>query len=225
MPTFLRLALLLATSAVPLCASAQSATAKPAGGIYSCMDDRNRRLTSDRPIPECSGREQVLHNRDGSVKAVVPPTLTPDERAQQDARERQIAEQRAAQAEAARRDRNLMSRYPSEEAHNRAREAALDTVRASMRATETRLRELAAERKPLHDEAEFYKGKALPPKLKAAIDANDAAADAQRQAVSTQEAEMARINGLYDVELDRLRRLWAGVQPGAKPQALATPTR
>ena len=53
---------------------------------------------------------------------------------------------------------------------------------------------LAVERKPLRDEAEFYQGKPLPPKLKTALDANDASVEAQRSAKETQEAEVGRIN-------------------------------
>ena len=75
--------------------------------------------------------------------------------------------------------------------------------------------ELEAERKPLREEAEFYKGKPLPTKLKTAIDANDASMDAQRSSSANQEAELVRINKIYDAELDRLRRLWAGAQPGS----------
>jgi hypothetical protein len=188
---------------------------KPAAGIYTCIDEKGRRLTADRPIPECIGKGQQILNRDGSVRTVVPPTLTPEERAAHEQRERAAAEARTAQADAVRRDRNLMARYPNEAAHQRAREAALDTVRLAMKATEMRLRELAAERKPLADEAEFYVGKPLPPKLKAQMDANDAAVDAQRAAQTTQEAELVRINRLYDTELDRLRRLWAGAPAGS----------
>ena len=207
------------------------------GGIYTCTDDKGRKLTSDRPIAECASKEQQLLNRDGSVRAIVPPTLTADERAEKEARDRAAAEARAAAADAVRRDRNLMARYPTEAAHRRAREAALDTVRLAAKATEIRLRELASERKPLLDEAEFYLGKPLPPRLKAQIDANDAAAEAQRAAVLTQEAELQRINKLYDAELDRLRRLWSGAQPGslgplppaaaapASPGAAASPAR
>ena len=84
-----------------------------------------------------------------------------------------------------------------------------------MKATEIRLRDLAAERKPLRDEAEFYQARPLPPKLRAQMDANEAAVDAQRSAAATQEAELGRINRLYDVELDRLRRLWAGAAAGS----------
>lgn len=191
------------------------AHAQSGAGIYTCIDDKGRRLTADRPIPECSAREQRILNKDGSVRGVKPPTLTAEERAEKEARDRAAAEARAAQADAVRRDRNLMARYPTEAAHNRGREAALDTVRLAVKSTEQRLRELAAERKPLMEEAEFYQGRALPPKLKAAIDANDAALEARRSAVANQESEIGRINRLYDTELARLRALWGGASPGS----------
>jgi hypothetical protein len=183
--------------------------------IYSCVDDKGRRLTSDRPIPECVAREQREHNRDGSVRAVRPPVPTAEERAAQEVRERQAAAQRQAENEARRRDRQLLARYPNEATHRKAREGALDSARQSLRASENRLAALATERKPLNNEAEFYLGRALPPKLKQQIDANDAAVEAQRAAMVNQEAELVRLNRLYDIELDRLRRLWAGAAPGS----------
>lgn len=194
---------------------AAAQTPPSGGGIYTCVDAKGRRLTADRPIPECAHKDQQLLNRDGSVRAVIPATMTAEERAETEIRERLAAEARAAQADAVRRDRNLVARFPNEAAHNRAREAAADTVRLAMKASELRFRELEAERKPLRDEAEFYKGKTLPGKLKAAMDANEASLDAQRGAAATQEAELVRINKLYDAELIRLRRLWAGTQPGS----------
>jgi hypothetical protein len=200
--------------AVPASAWAQAAKA-PGGGIYSCTDASGRRLTSDRPIPECVHREQQLLNRDGSLRAVIPPTLTPDERAEKEARERKAAEARAAHQDAIRRDRNLMQRFPNEAAHQRAREAAAEPVRLAIRNTESRLRDLAAERKPLLNEAEFYPDRPLPPGLRQQIDANDAAMEAQRSLATNQIAELDRINALYDAELERLRRLWAGALPGS----------
>jgi hypothetical protein len=208
--------------------SAPVALASPpppgAGGIYTCIDDRGRRLTADRPIPECAGREQQLLNRDGSLRRIVPPTLTAEEQAAHEARERRAAAQRAAQAEAVRRDRSLLTRYADEAAHQRAREAALDTLRTAMRATEQRLRDLAAERRPLENEAEFFAGRELPPALRARIGAVDAAVAAQREATLQQQAEMDRINGLFDVELERLRRLWAGAAPGSMGALPAPPS-
>ncbi len=196
--------------AVACCLAAPVAWA----GIYTCIDSKGRRLTADRPIPECTAKEQQVLNQDGSVRRVVPPTLTAEERLAVEARDRAASEAKLAHLDALRRDRNLMARYPNEAAHQRARESALDTVRLAIKSTEIRLRDLAQQRRPLQNEAEFYQGKPWPPKLKAALDANDAALDAQKSSASTQEAELGRINKLYDIELDRLRRLWAGAAPG-----------
>jgi hypothetical protein len=215
------LAVLLALL-VPSAALAQ-AKQTTTGGIYTCTDSNGRRLTADRPIAACAHKEQQLLNKDGSLRAIIPPTLTADERTEQEARDRAAAEARAAQNDAMRRDRNLVTRFPNEAAHQRAREAAADTVRLAMKATELRLRELQAERKPLRDEAEFYLGKPLPPKLKAQMDANEAAVEAQRNAAANQEAELVRINRIYDIELERLRRLWGGAQPGTLGPMAAPP--
>jgi hypothetical protein len=198
-------------------AHAQSARDKPASaaGIYTCIDDRGRRITSDRPITDCNAKEQRVLNSDGSLRTVRPPQLTADEQAEKEARERAAIEARAAQADAVRRDRNLLHRYKTEESHKRAREAAIDNVRVAIKVTQARQAELTRERKPLMDEAEFYKGKALPPKLRAALDANDAALEAQRAAANTQQTELDRLNRLYDAELARLKQLWAGAPPGS----------
>lgn len=220
-------------------AAATAATDIPAtavqGAIYTCTDERGRKITSDRPIVDCNAKEQRILNKDGSLRTVQPPTLTVDERADAEARERAAAEARAAQSDAVRRDRNLVQRYRTQEAHNAARTAALDSVRSAIKLSESRLIDLARERKPLNDEAEFYKGKPLPLKLKSQIDANDAASDAQRGVAQSQEAELERINRLYDAELVRLKRLWAGAPAGslgplpppavpvAKSKASATP--
>jgi hypothetical protein len=201
--------------AQPAVAAAADGGGARGSAIYTCTDERGRRLTADRPIPECANREQHLLNKDGSLQGVVPPTLTAEERAEKEQRERRLAEQRTAQADAVRRDRNLLTRYPNEATHLRAREAAIDTVRQAIKASEVRLRELTTERRPLATEAEFYQGKSLPPKLKAQLDANDVAVEAQRSSTTNQEAELGRINKLYDAELDRLRKLWAGAQPGS----------
>jgi hypothetical protein len=183
--------------------------------IYSCVDSQGRRLTSDRPLTECSTREQRLLNADGSVRQILPPTMTAEEQAAAEARERQANAERAARQEAIRRDRNLLGRFPDEATHNKAREAALDDVRKGVEFSEKRLQALKAERKPLVDELEFYKGKQPPLKLRQQLDANDAASEAQTSLVDNQKGEIVRINSLYDIELERLRKLWAGALPGS----------
>ena len=201
--------------AAGLATPAWAADAVAVPTIYSCTDDKGNRLTSDRPIPECSSKEQRMLNRDGSLRTLVPPTLTGEERAERDSADRMAARSRAEQADAVRRDKNLMSRFPDEATHRKAREEALETVRRAMRATEARLRDLAAERRPLIEEAEFFKGKAVPLRLRQQLETNDATVEAQRSATVNQGAELVRISGLYDQELARLRKLWAGTAPGS----------
>ena len=225
----LTLTLAAATGLALLCVALGAAAQAPAGatpngaGIYTCVDGQGRRLTSDRPIADCTAREQRVLNRDGSVQRVLPPSLTAEERAEREAAERRAVLVRTSQADAVRRDRNLMSRFPNEAVHRKSRESALDTVRLAIKATELRLQELAAERKPLAEEAEFYKGRPPPLRLKQALDGNDAGVDAQRAAAANQEAELVRINTLHDVELARLRQLWAGAAPGSLGAPAALP--
>ena len=201
-------------------ATAQQNTDPGKGAIFTCTTPDGRKLTSDRPIADCSMREQRVLNPDGSLRSVLPPFLSPEERAAQEQRDRKLAAERAAQQDAVRRDRNLMQRFPNEAAHQRARLSALDDAEKAMRISEHRIKDLAQERKPLLDEAEFYKGKPLPAKLKQQLDANDAGVEAQQQLIENQKAELVRINARYDAELAHLKKLWAGAPPGS----LGTPT-
>lgn len=218
-------AVVVAVLAMAPCGHAQ--TAPPARAtIYDCIDAHGKRVRSDRPIPECNNREQRELNPDGSVRRIVPPTPTADERADMEAKEREANAERVARNDAIRRDRNLVARFPNEAAHNKARAKALDDVRNAVRISEARITLLQVERKPLLDEAEFYVNKPMPSKLKNALDANDASLEAQKSLVQNQQSEVVRINALYDAELARLKKLWAGAPagslgpaPGAAPAA------
>lgn len=196
-----------------LCAAAWAQPARPTT-IYDC-EVNGKRMRSDRPIPECKDKEQRELNADGSVKRIVPPMPTADERSSMEQREREANAERAAKNDAIRRDRNLLGRYPDEAAHAKGRAKALDDVRSSVRISEARIALLKAERKPLMDEAEFYVGKPLPNKLRSALDSNDASLEAQKSLVQNQEVEVVRINALFDAELARLRKLWAGAPAGS----------
>ena len=73
---------------------AWAGTAAAQAGIYTCVDAKGRRLTSDRPILECLDREQKQLGADGTVKKRIGPTLTAQERAVEDERLRKEAEER-----------------------------------------------------------------------------------------------------------------------------------
>ncbi|HSV70111.1 MAG TPA: hypothetical protein VLI72_08365 [Methylibium sp.] len=208
------LALALGAAAIPLAAQAQPKGADP-GAIFTCTSAAGRRLTSDRPISECLDREQRVLNKDGSLRMIMPPSLTADERSALEETEKRKQQERIAKQDAIRRDRNLLARFPNEEVHGKAREAALDPARGAIAASEKRLAELEKERKPLQSEAEFYQGKPLPAKLKNQVDTVEVSIQAQRATVTTQHAEVARINANFDAELLRLKKLWGGAEPGS----------
>lgn len=205
-----------------LLAGCVAPVAAQGAGIYTCIDARGRKLTSDRPIAECLDRQQELRNADGSVRGRLPPSLTAEERAAaEDAQRRQMGLE-AARRDALRHDRNLLNRYPDQAAHQRAREAALDPLQQALKSTDNRLADLQRERKGLELEAEFYQGKDLPRRLKARYDDNQTSIAAQLGAAANHQAEVARINARYDEELARLKRLWSGAAPGSLGPAPGT---
>lgn len=191
------------------------ATTKPAEMVFTCVNAAGRALTSDRLIAECMDREQRVLSRDGTLLRIVPPTLTAEERAEKEARDRRAAAEREAKQEAVRRDKNLMLRFPNVAAHQKAREQALETIQYAIAQSQARIADLERERKPLAEETEFYVGKTLPPKLKHQLDANDTAVAAQKELLVQQKAELDRVSRLYDSELAHLKRLWAGAPPGS----------
>lgn len=186
----------------------------PAAPIYSCVDAQGRRLSSDRPIPECLSQEQRLLNRDATLKAVVPPAQSPEEKARQEATRRQAEQQRLAREAEARRDRALLARYPDQTTHDEARRRAQEPVVRQIEAARRRLAELEVDTQTLAREREALGTRALPQALRARLAANEGAVEAQRTILHDQEAERERLTLQYDAELARLRALWAGAAPG-----------
>lgn len=185
----------------------------PLDGIYSCTDARGRKLTSDRPIPECADRQQRVLNPSGTVRTIVGPTLTAAERAALEARTRREAEERARREEERRRERALLTRYPNRAIHDQERAEALAQIAVVRQAALNRVKELERQRKELDSELEFYaKDPAkVPPSLQRLIDENTQSMGVQQRFIADQEAEMKRVNKRFDEELVRLQPLWAQI--------------
>lgn len=195
----------------------------PTANIYTCTDASGRTLTSDRLIPECAGREQRILAPDGSLRTVIGPTLSQEEQVARDARLAREAAARDARQRELRRDRLLLARYPDQDAHDLGREEALSGARIAIRAAEGRAALIAAERKALAAEAEFYVGKPLPTKLAQQIEVNEAATEAQRAMIGSQQAEIDRVNRIFDAELARLRVMWGRPAGASAVPASASP--
>ena len=190
-----------------------------ASGVYTCVDAKGRKLTSDRPIPECVDREQKVLNPSGTVKAKVGPSLTPQERANQETKERQEADARAILAEEKRRERALLNRYPGREVHDKERQEAVAQVSAVTLAASKRIEELLQDKRKLDDEMEFYKKdpSRAPQSLRRQIEDVNQSVAVQKRFIGEQENEVRRINARFDEELARLKVLWAAQLPGRSP--------
>jgi hypothetical protein len=186
------------------------ASAMAWGQIYTCIDAKGRKLTSDRPIAECADRDQKELNSSGTVKRTVKPVMTADEQRAADEKERQETEERLRQNEEKRKDRALLTRYPNRASHDKERNEALAQVDEVMKAATKRIGELALQRKAIDTELEFYKKNPtkIPFSLKRQIEDNDASVAVQKRFIVDQEAEKKRTNMRFDDELVRLKTLW-----------------
>ena len=197
----------LALWAIGVSAQAQSPVM---AGVYTCTDAKGRKLTSDRPIPECTDREQKVLNPSGTVKARVGPTLTAQEKADQEAKEKREIEERNKSLDERRRDRALLTRYPNKEVHDGERREALAQISVVIQAAKTRLTELTRQRVAIDEEMEFYKkdpAKA-PAYVRRQQEENIQSQAVQKRFIDEQEAEIRRVNARFDDELTRLRQLW-----------------
>lgn len=185
-------------------------------GIYTCIDSKGRRITSDRPIPECLDREQRELGKSGVVRRVVPPSYTAEERARLDAQKKAEEAQQARAAEEKRRDRALLVRYPNQAAHDKERAEALAQIDEVIGAVNKRQQALQAQRKEIDTELEFYQNdpKKAPPWLQRKIEDNTQQAEVQKRFLADQAQEKQRINGRFDEELAKLKMLWTyGIRP------------
>jgi hypothetical protein len=178
--------------------------------IYTCVDAKGRKLTSDRPIPECIDREQRELNTSGTVRRTVKPVMTAEEQRIFDDRQKAEAEEKARIAEDKRKDRALLTRYPNRTSHDKERVEALNQVDDVMKAATRRIGELAAQRKDINVELEFYKKdpSKAPFSLKRQIEDNDNSVAVQKRFILDQEDEKKRINTRFDEELVKLKSLW-----------------
>ncbi|MGI9133459.1 MAG: DUF4124 domain-containing protein [Rhodoferax sp.] len=200
----------LVCALVGVAALSWAQTPPVASGIYTCVDAKGRKLTADRPIPDCIDREQRVLNPSGTVKATVGPTLTAQEKAALEQKIRREAEERNRAADEKRRDRALLARYPNKSVHDQERSEALSQIQVVIQAAKNRLDELAKQRLGIDEEMEFYKKdpEKAPAYLRRQLEENVQSQAVQRRFIGEQDSETRRVNQRFDDELARLRQLW-----------------
>lgn len=194
-----------------------------AQGIFTCVDATGRRITSDRPIPECIDRPQKELTPSGTVKRVLTPPPTAQERAVLDEKEKRDLEERTKADVEKRHTGILLKRYPDRAAHDKDRVAALEPANEGINTATKRSEELVGQRKAMTSEVAFYKdspGKA-PPALKRRLDEIEGNLTLQTRLLAEKEAEKKRINERFDAQTARLKPHWDVATPSSSAAATA----
>ena len=203
------------------------AQASPSASIYTCVDRNGRRLTADRPIPECLDREQRELGPSGLTRRQIGPSLTEHERAAQEVQRRKEVEARNREIEERRRERVLTARYPDKAAHDVERFAAIQMVDDVTATAEKRMAELKEQRKAMDVEMEFYRrdpAKA-PMSLRRKIAENEDGIAEQMRFIAGQDQEKRRVHQRFDLELAQLRKLWESQRAPLAADTASSPAR
>ena len=197
------------------------APATAQNAVYSCVDKNGRRITADRPIPECIDREQRVLDKTGTERRRIGPTLTENERVAAEAKRREENDQKAKVADQRRRDRALISRFPDEATHNAERVTAVAVFNDLIQIAYKRIEQLRTDRAAINTELEFYQNdpKKAPVKVQRRIADNEEDIAEQQRYIVTQQEEKRRVQQRYDAELAQLKELWAAERAAAATAA------
>ena len=202
---------------------AQSVFAQQSGGgsrIYTCKDASGKTITSDRPLPECQGREGRVLSKTGTTVQTIEAPLTDEQRAARDAEEEKKKEAAVVRAEQLRRDKALLSTYQNLDDLESKRQRALLQVEREMRESEKRMGVLEKVEQENKQEQEFYKRKQMPVELKRRVDENEGALRAEKLLLASKKGEIVQVNQKFDDDKKRYTELTAGPGKG-KPAATA----
>ncbi len=210
-PTSLHIAAVAVASAFAALGAPAVHAQGSAQSIYTCIDSKGRRITSDRPIVDCLDREQQRLGKTGTVREVIPPSYTREEREKLEAQRRAEAEKEARIQEEKRRDRALLVRYPNQAVHDKERQEALSQIDEVISAVNKREVALVAQRKDIDTEFEFYSSdpNKAPMWLKRKREDNEKQMEVQKRFLADQMQEKQRVNARFDEELAKLKQLWA----------------
>lgn len=177
---------------------------------YMCKAPGGGTIIRDYLPTECASVEIRELNPDGSLKRVIPPPRTAEQRRVDEEKDKRSAEC-AKQNEAQKQDDEVLARrYPLEDDLIAARDRALANEKARLGQQAQRQQELKAARARMEEAKAAYKGRPVPDALKADFDANDTAMATIDHQVDATTAGIERLSLKYDADLKRYRELVRG---------------
>jgi hypothetical protein len=182
--------------------------------LFVCTDAKGRTYSGDRPPAECADRQVRELRSDGSVRRVIEPPLTAEQKAARAAEEKRQKEEAERQRESMRKDLALLDAYANEQEIEETRNRALASRMTMIERAQKRIEDHQRERKKLDQESEFFAKRELPERLKRSYQLNDSLVRSEEKIIVDAKTDMNRVNERFDNDLKRFREL---INAGAKP--------
>lgn len=209
--------MLLTTAMLPVQTVAQGRV------TYCCNDSSGKQVCSDVLPKQCYGRAYREINAQGVTVRRTDAPLTAEQRETKEAEARRAKEEEIKRLEQDRLNRALLATYASEKDIDFVRDRAVADIQKSIKAAQEKHAELAKQKEKLDAEAEFYKKKPMPPKLRTQIRDNDADMKAQQVAIESKLKEIEALRARYEDERQRYRELTRQKAPGRGEAAASAP--
>lgn len=185
--------------------------------IYICKDEHGRTVSSDRPLPECSGRTTREMSREGVVKREIPAPLTPEQKRLKQIEDDQRKAELAAQEEKRNFDRLLVARYPTEAHIEIIRQRALSALHEKIRIANAGIVSAGRQQKELEaDSVKRTRGK-LSSDARMKWDAAAIAIENERINIREYEVQITQTNSKFDTAVKRYREISGPVDVTAVP--------
>ena len=196
--------------------------AQAAGEFYCCQDPASgRRVCGDTLPGACRGQSYRLIDNAGNVIKEVGKPLTPEQKAEQLALEKQRKHQEELAREQRRKDQALLDTYSLPEDIDLAQGKAEADVNFSIKAAQAKIADVQKKRAKLLNEAEFYKKKALPAELDRDLKAIEHEIKVQQELIDVKQHDLATIKTKYDADRKRYFELTGRSSFPARPATSA----
>lgn len=198
----LRTVLLVAITALPLLAEAQS---------YRCTGKDGKKYYGQSVPPQCLGMPVEQLDARGMVVKRIDAAASAAEREKKTAEEEERKKREAITKEEGRRARALLATYTSAKEIDNARARALQENEAAVKDVEGKIAMLKKRRADLVKELDFFQGKNKPPaKLEQNIKEAEIDIKAQEGLLAAKKKEVDVINAKYDDDKRRYLELTKG---------------
>jgi regulator of protease activity HflC (stomatin/prohibitin superfamily) len=182
---------------------------------YTCKPPNSTTIYRDDLPIECKDVEIREFNPDGSLRRIIPPLLTPEQKKEKAEKEKRLAACIRRNQDQERKNAALRARYNSEDDLQGARYRELARQHELIDQQRQKLAEYRSDRERLDDEKEFHEQGQLAEELKRKIDNNDDLQARTLKSIEKAEAGMQQINDRYDADLKGYRELVDGTEKPA----------